>query len=232
MELSTANGNNGRTFTPPPAGMHEAVCYRFVDLGTQKVEFQGEVKHQRKIMLSFELYETQDEFQDAEGNTVTAPFTMHQRFTWSMHEKGNLRPFLEAWRGRSFTDADLAVGGFNAKNLIGAPAYLNVIHVERDGKTFANISSINPLPEKMYGSMPTGFSEEAKEARLIALHNRAAYLALDPKLFDQAVFDALSDKIKATIQASPEYRIAAGIEDETPQRTDPADNGFDDAIPF
>lgn len=232
MELATANQGGGN-FTPTPEGMHAAVCYRFIDLGTQKVEWQGQIKQQRKILLSFELYETEDEFTDQDGNAIKAPFTMHQRFTWSMHEKGKLRPFLEAWRGRSFSDTDLAPGGFDARNMIGAPAYLNVVHVEKDGRIYANIRSINPLPEKLYGDLPTGHTPESKIARTKFLHNSPLYLALTPELFDKHALDALSDRIKETIEGSPEYKRATGQEPERPpEREDFTSDTLDDDIPF
>jgi hypothetical protein len=218
MELSTANGGSGRDYEPAPEGMHRAVCYRFVDLGTQTVEWKGQTKHQRKVLLSWELVDTEEEFVDGDGHTVRQPFSIHQRFTWSMHEKGNLRPFLESWRGRRFKDEDLASGGFDAQKLINAPCYMNVIHNEKDGRVYANIGSINPLPPQMKEGMP-------------AMHNKPLYFGMTPvERFDKHALAALSDKMQETIKASPEYRA---ILDPKPQtQGDPADNALDDDIPF
>lgn len=217
MDLSTAN--TGGDFTPPPEGVHRAKCYRFIDLGTQRVEFKGEVKHQRKVMLSFELTDEMDEFDGQE-----APFTVHQRFTWSMSEKGNLRPFLEAWRGRKFTDADLAPGGFNTKNLIGVPCMLNVTHTTKEGRTYANIASISPIPKALRDQPQEQF-------------NDSVYLTLEKSEFDADVFASLSDKLRAIIASSPEYETATGrarLED-IPGGTRPAggeEEDFEDTIPF
>ena len=37
---------DGGNFTPVPAGNHVAICYRFIDLGTQTVEWKGAKKNQ------------------------------------------------------------------------------------------------------------------------------------------------------------------------------------------
>ena len=51
-----AKGNEGGSFTPVPAGMHLARCYKIVDLGSQKSEYMGQVKIQHKVMLQFEVW--------------------------------------------------------------------------------------------------------------------------------------------------------------------------------
>ena len=48
------------TFTPVPPGMHLARCYRVVDLGTQKSEYLGTIKHLPKVMLQFEVHGEDD----------------------------------------------------------------------------------------------------------------------------------------------------------------------------
>lgn len=207
MEIATAT--QGSDFTPPPAGSHRARCFRFVDLGTQLTEYQGEKKSQHKIMLSFELCDEMDEFDGQQQ-----PFTVHQRFTWSMHEKGNLRPFLESWRGAGFTDTDLAPGGFDTRNLIGVPCLLNVIHETKNGRTYANIASVSPLPKAMKEDIP-------------AMANTPCYIALTKDRFDQGAFDALSDRIKDAIKSSPEYIEMMGRPKEDFTRED-----LDDEIPF
>ena len=67
---------NDKQFELPPAGTHLATCYRVVDLGTQNSNYMGQVKRQHKILLSWEL---PDELM-ADGR----PFTIGQRYTWSI----------------------------------------------------------------------------------------------------------------------------------------------------
>jgi len=220
MELSSAKA--GGNYTPAPSGMHRAICYRFIDLGTQESEYQGETKHLRKILLSFELVDEIMEY-EIDGEKRSGPFSVHQRFTWSMHEKSKLRPFLESWRGKPFSETDLAAGGFDAKNLVGVGCYLNVIHNEANGRTYANISSANPLPKKAAEGMP-------------GAANDLVYLALEKDRFDWDAFNALHENIRETIQRSPEYRDIAGTghsdDGNNPPAPPPADADMDEEIPF
>lgn len=202
---------NESTFTPVPEGNHIAVCYRVVDLGTQRGEWKGKEKHQRKLLVSWEI---PDEKMD-DGR----PFTIGQRFTWSMSEKANLRHVLESWRGRVFTDEDFGPNGFDIKNIIGVGCMLNVVHAGSNGKTYANIASVAKLPKGMTSPAPS---------------NQRTYVWLSREEFDRKNFDGLSDSLKTIIQAAPEFkalsepeRIAegtvAGPRDDVP---------FSDDIPF
>lgn len=186
--LPEPNGNSD--FTPPPQGNHLASCYRVIDLGTQQTEYLGETKHQRKVLVSWEL---SDEFMDTDDGPK--PFTVHQRYTWSMHEKATLRHHLESWRGQAFVDSDFGPGGFDIQNIIGIPCLVNVVHRESGGKTYANVTSVSRLPKGM----------EAKP-----LTNPTTYLWLTDGEFNAAVFDALPDGLRETIMKSPEYHEAVG----------------------
>lgn len=208
--------NSGGDFTPPPAGTHLAVCYRLIDLGTQMQEYQGQTKTLRKIMLSWELPDERME----DGR----PFTISQRYTYSSHEKATLRQHLEAWRGMRFKDSDFGPGGFDIKNILGKACLLSIVYTEKDGKSYANISSLSKLPKGMTASTP---------------ENPVVYLTLDPSEFKRDVFDGLSDGIKGVIKKSPEFALVANggartyddppLPDNYPAG---ADSGMDDEIPF
>jgi len=176
-----------------PAGTWPAICYRVIDLGTQQTSYKGEAKEQHKVMLSFELKD--DECVMRDGAKAGLPMTMHQRYTWSMHEKSNLRKQLEAWRGKKFTDADFGENGFDVRKLLGVPCLLSVAHNEVGDKVYANIASISkPLKGMSAGE----------------LVNPTVYIALEPDEFDREAFAALPDGIRSTIMDSPEYqRLAA-----------------------
>lgn len=85
-------------------------------------------------------------------------FLVSQWYTLSLHEKANLRKDLDAWRGKSFTDEDLKEG-FDVEKLVGAPCLLNVTQSksEKNGKVYANVSSIMPLPRGMSKIAPEGY---------------------------------------------------------------------------
>lgn len=203
----------GGDFTPPPTGAWPAICYRFIDLGTQTSNFNGETKHQRKVMLSWEL--TDPEIRMDDGR----PFTISNRYTWSMHEKSTLRKTLESWRGVAFTDADFGEGGFDTKKLLGAPCLLSVVQVDKNDKTFANISAIMKLPK---GVQPGD------------LVNESVYFSLDE--FDRDTFGKLSESLQNIIKASPEYQSLdrpRQSDSYMPPQFEQGDPGFGmDDIPF
>lgn len=126
---------SGGDFKPCPAGTHAAVCVDVVDLGMLP-GFDGKVQHKIKIVWQV------DELRD-DGK----PFAVSKRYTPSLHEKASLRKDLEAWRNQQFTDEEL--DGWDLENIIGAPAMLQVVHVTKNGKIFANIQAIMRLPKMM-----------------------------------------------------------------------------------
>lgn len=128
----------GPTFVPAPDGPHNAVCCDLINLGLQKSEWQGKVKEQHKIRILWEIEDV-----DAQGKR----FVVGRTFTKSLHENSSLRAFLESWRGRAFTEAELA--GFNLTNLLGIPAFLQIKHVDKNGKTYANVDTIMRVPKGM-----------------------------------------------------------------------------------
>ena len=122
------NLSEGRSFTPCPAGLHDAVCISVVDLGMQQSVFGIKPK----VLLQFEL-----------PNVLTddgKPHTISRTFGATLHKQGGLRPLLAAWRGRDFTPEELksiAIDG-----LLGKPVKLLIQHsTSTDGKTFANIQA-------------------------------------------------------------------------------------------
>ena len=132
------SAGDSKTFTPAPAGLHQAVCCDVVDMGILEVSYAGKTKKQHKVRLVWQLDEQTDELK---------PFIAQKRYTASLHEKANLRKDLESWRGRPFTDDELA--SFDLEKLLGANAQLNIQHVQRNGETYANVISIVPLGKGM-----------------------------------------------------------------------------------
>lgn len=175
--------NSTSTFTPPDAGTYTAVMRAMIDLGTQSSTFEGEAKSARKIMLKFEITDSDNRRSDGTAHTVS------KRFTASLHERAALRKFLEAWRGRPFTPEELK--GFDLAKLLGLPCLLGIVHQERDGKTFAGISSCMKLPKGMT-------APPASEA----LEHWDMSGSVPP---DWTVFAALPKRLQETIEASPEF---------------------------
>ena len=201
------------TFKLPPAGSHLGRLYRILDLGTQKVEWQGAIKMQRKLMFSFELHGD-----DNDGNPLATadgkPLMISKRYTMSLGEQSTLRKDLESWRGKKFTPEELL--GFDLNVLLGKFAMCNVTHNDRDGKTYANLSGLSQVPAAL---------KKLPEPQGV---NELFILSLDE--FDQAKFDSLSDGLKEIIKKSAEWRGTNGeptVEDVNKSLSDISDD-----IPF
>lgn len=180
--------NEGGNFEPAPAGTFIARCYRFIDMGSHEQTFQGESTGlKRLVMIGFEL---PTELMTT-GDNAGRPFTVSKRYTWSTHEKSNMRKDLESWRGKKFNDSDFGPGGFDVRNLLGVPATLSITHSEKDGKTYTNITGIGPA---------------MKGVTIPPQVNQSVYLSLEKEFFDGNVFDGLHEKLKDFIRETPEYR--------------------------
>ncbi len=209
--MKWTGSNGGGDFEPAPAGTHIARCIRLIDLGTQTGEYEGRVTVRRQVLITWELSQELMTTGDHAGQ----PFTVNKFYTQSLHEKATLRHDLEAWRGRAFTDEELA--GFDARNILGAPCLISVVHTDK-GK--AKVQSVMALPK---GTNPP------KQV------NESILFSLEPEEYDAAVFDGLSDYWKAMIQTTPEFaalgRPQAKVSTPTTAAAD--DEAFDDdSIPF
>ena len=116
-----------------PDGLHSAVLVDAVDLGQQESKFG--TKH--KLSLVFET-----QLQDEEGK----PFILVKRYTWSLHEKSNLRKDLERFRGLKFTLEELTEG-VDLEAYIGMSCQILVVHNETEDRVFANIESVLPYKD-------------------------------------------------------------------------------------
>jgi hypothetical protein len=202
--MLTVSENTTANFELCPAGPTAARCSRLIDLGTHQSEFNGEKKWQRKLLITWEL---------AELRTDGTPFQVSRRFGLSLHEKAALRAFLEAWRGKAFTVEELL--GFDLRKLANAPCMLNLVHADRAGKQYANISAVMPLPKGMTApdltAAPVVFDIDDSDTH--------------PALID------LSESLQATIEQSPEWKAHAGGEAKR-ETAGEASPDFVDDIPF
>jgi len=199
--------NGGGDFEQPPIGTHISRCIKLIDIGTQKGEYQGKATFKRQVIIGWELPNETMTNGEYEGK----PFTVSKFYTQSLGEKANLRADLKNWRGRDFTEAELA--GFDAKNILGKPCMLSLTTNEK-GKV--RVTGVMALP---------------KGSAVPEQVNPTVYFSLEPDEFDQAVFDGLSEGIKKMIMVSPEYQNLKNP--STVQHHEPGTfNDFEDDIPF
>lgn len=123
-------------------GLYQAVCSNVIDMG----EHEGQYGIKSKIGIIFELNEIRDDGKRYQLSMTTGN---------TLATKGHLRPTLESWRGKKFTDEELK-DGFDLEKLIGANCYLNITHDTKDGKTYLKINSVVPLPKEIAKIQPVG----------------------------------------------------------------------------
>jgi hypothetical protein len=149
LTLSETSKNTERQL--PEAGATVGVLFSLVDLGTQKVSWDGEEKWTPKLRLAFELPDQVLEGEVTEnGKTtkVTKPMVVSMELTRSLGERATLRKHLETWRGQAFTSKELA--SFSLKNLLGKACLLTLVHkTSQAGRNYCAIQGIAKLPKSM-----------------------------------------------------------------------------------
>lgn len=121
--------NNTQEWETPSEGLHNAVCCDVVDMGL--VDTRWGQRHE--VQIRWQLEE-----ETSEGK----PMLISRKFTLSLAEKSALRPFLETWRGKRFTEQELQ--GFDLEKLVGANGQLQVLHNDWEGRTYANVQAVLP----------------------------------------------------------------------------------------
>lgn len=150
-----ATDTGGGDFKLATPGNHPAVCTMVADLGKQKVQsamYGDSIKHQ--VYVRWELTDEPFEWQDKDtGVSKSGNMSIGKTFTLSLHENSTLRPILESWRGRQFTEEERK--GFDITKLAGATCLVNVAHeTGNDGKTRAKVSAVTPIMKGMEKPTP------------------------------------------------------------------------------
>ena len=199
-------------FKPTPPGQYMARCYRVIDLGTQETVWKGNTKHQRKVLISWEIHG-----EDDNGNPLVTedgkPMMSSKRFTASIVEKAALRQFLESWRGKAFTGDEL--NRFDLKNMLGAWGMINITSEEREGKTYSNVDTIMPIPAALRKSLPNPVNPAA-------MFDMSRYTPSMDELFE-----SFGKGLKETIMKSPEWQSLQNQQNSMMLR-----DSQDDDIPF
>jgi hypothetical protein len=141
MPLNYKASGSGGDYDPVPAGTHIAVCDMVVDIGVQPGSGMFP-KPKPQVFIRFQLPNEQIEF-ERDGKKLTGPRVIGSTYTASMSEKANLRRDLESWRGKQFTDNEAE--SFDVASILGKACVVSVTHREKEGKTYANITSVGKL---------------------------------------------------------------------------------------
>jgi hypothetical protein len=134
-----------KEFELVPQANHIATSYMLIYVGTiPNPQKDDPNKTKRSIII---YWETPGEMRDFKGEGNLEPMSIFKEYTFSLHEKANLRHDLKGWRGADFTEDELK--GFDLNNVLAKSCMLNVIHEvgEKSGKLKAKVSSVAAIPK-------------------------------------------------------------------------------------
>jgi hypothetical protein len=141
--VSAASGGSFEPRKPIEAGAYAAVCDMVVDLGVQPSP-GGQFAPKRTVVLRFQIPEIRVEI-TKDGETKSLPAVISRTVGLSLNEKSTLYALLTSWRGKAFTADELKK--FDLGKIAGKPAFINVTHSVKGDRTYANLTSIMPLPK-------------------------------------------------------------------------------------
>jgi hypothetical protein len=213
MGKTLTDNSSNREFEILGQGTYIAVCTATVAIGWQETHF-GE-KEQLKVR--FEVPTERIEY-EKDGEQVEGPMVIWKTYTCSLNEKANLRRDLESWRGRQFTEEELA--GFDIANILGKACSITIVHRESGGKTYANVSTVSGIPK--------GTSAPTHEGDLLDFDNEN-YTGTQL----EALPNWLQDKIRDSEALVDRMQSRASASHHAPAASETHGNEFDDDdIPF
>jgi len=166
-----------------PAGTHTAILYQIIDLGTQKMEYQGEIKIQPRIRLAWELCD--------ERMSDGRPFSVGKEYTFSAYPKANLVQHIKSWTGQEVGN------NFHIESLLGKACNISVVHnTKPDGGIVAAVSAIAPLK---------------KNEKAPPQVNPSLLFELEPGKFSLEILESLPGFFQEKIKSSPEYIEALNV---------------------
>lgn len=124
----------------PATGLDQAVIFSIVDFGTQ----EGNYGPKRQIEITCELPNQTGEFDGKEEALFIS-----QRFTLSLHPKATLHKAAAAMLGQPLPE------NFDVMSLSGLNVMINIAHVKKEDRTYANIISWAPLMGNLQPVQPS-----------------------------------------------------------------------------
>lgn len=138
--MSLTVKSNGSGIPPMEEGTYQAICIGVIDIGLQYSEKYKKASPKVMIIWAFPT-------EKILVNEEEIPRIQSKEYTSSLGEQSNLRRDLSAWRGKQFTEEELQ--GFVLTNILNVPCLMQIIHKEKNGNKYAEISSIMALPKTM-----------------------------------------------------------------------------------
>lgn len=167
-------------------GVHVAVCVGVWELGTQHSPIFD--KDMKKVLIMWEVPDETIKIEEEEK-----PLVISKIYTASLKQNANLRQDLEAWRGKAFTDEELA-NGFDLRQILGKGCQIQIIHQpsKTGDKIYANITGIMTLPKGVKTPTP---------------QNKPIYYEIET----EEIPEGTPEWIKKMIMSSKEFQARKGI---------------------
>ena len=210
MGFPKATAGGGSDFKPVSAGIHPAICVGVIDFGVQEGS-ERFPKPKHKVHLRWACLDETVEW-EKDGQKHSGPAIVGRTYTYSLAENGHMRPMLESWRARPFTEAELE--GFDVSAVAGKPCQVSVVHESKNGKTYANVKTVVGWPKGV---------QVPECATPVVVYS--------PSDHKDSVFNALPEWMRDTI----EKRLAndyAELDSQKGGKAEPQSHDFDDDIPF
>lgn len=172
-----------------PAGAQVARIVSLLEIGTIPTRFfeeDGSVKHQKKIMLTFEFPNNTYVFEEAKG---PEPLVISNEYTYSLDKKSKLLPVVKSLLGIDPKEGEVV----DISALVGKECFVQIAHTTKGEDTYANVAGIM--------SVPTGVTVPPAHLPLRTLTYGS---------WDQEVYNALPPFIQDKMKTSAEYQKLFG----------------------
>lgn len=139
-QSSAGNVKEVKSYERCDAGVYPARCIQVVELGSHDVEWQGDVKTKKELLIVWELSELMEDGR---------PFVVSWRGTNSLNEKSGLYKLLVSWRGKQFEPKELKAFALSA--ILDKCCMVNISKEtnKHTGRDFNKVISVMPLPKGM-----------------------------------------------------------------------------------
>lgn len=220
-----AKQSEKKEYPRPADGEYIAICNRFIDTGTHINSYGNP---QASVRIGWELHGDNLTGEGSGymtgGEHAGKPFAVDRIFNPSLgspDKATNFRKFLEAWRGRAFTEEELK--GFDVTKLLGVPCRLTLATtINEDGsKGYQNVTDAKPMIKGM------GVPAQVNASSMFLLPREGSDVE-----FDEQAFEKLPDFIKKKISDSSEYKGMNGTVIANAAKAMTSEPPFDDEIPF
>lgn len=213
-----ASAKGGKDFELVPPGVHLAICTKIVHVGYQKA-YNPKYPDKNEVWLDFEVPDIRVKWMK-DGEEKEGPAIVRRKFSLSLSEKSNLRPFLESWRGKPFTKEE--EDGFEITALLGKICQLSIIHEpSADGKkTYANINGAFGIIKEQRDALVANPARGKPSGELLVYSVDA---------HDQAIYDKLPEWQQKLIDGRVQEKAASAATDQTAAKSA---EDYNDDIPF